>query len=447
MNQVNNIILILEKNKKKLIFIPLIVLILSLIINIFFISPTYKATSELLINSNEQNNSTTDVDTNLRLIETYSHIIESPKVKEKVYTSLNKKYSYDQLDESLTVETNPNSQIISLNITGKSPKQVQKIVNSYAKESKIVIKELMGIDNVKVMTTAHYSDIKDPIKPKILLNSLVSVIISLLLIVIYLIIYNYFNAKVNTEEDIELHFKKPILGKIGKLSDFNKAINNHDIVSDKINDFQKNVGDLEDFRHIRINLQFQNVTNKCKTILVTSIEKNDGKTTIASNLAVASAMDGKKVLYINSDLRKNSKNQFGNDDEYWGLTDYLSSECEIENIIQKTSLNNLDVIYNGPLPPNPTELLSLNLIDNLLVEVQESYDLVILDAAPTFFSETQVLSNKVNGLLLIVQNGQTKLNNLQKEVSNLVRNKVNIIGFILNDKKKKKKENNYYYYY
>lgn len=447
MNQVNNIILILEKNKKKLIFIPLIVLILSLIINIFFISPTYKATSELLINSNEQNNSTTDVDTNLRLIETYSHIIESPKVKEKVYTSLNKKYSYDQLDESLTVETNPNSQIISLNITGKSPKQVQKIVNSYAKESKIVIKELMGIDNVKVMTTAHYSDIKDPIKPKILLNSLVSVIISLLLIVIYLIIYNYFNAKVNTEEDIELHFKNPILGKIGKLSDFNKAINNHDIVSDKINDFQKNVGDLEDFRHIRINLQFQNVTNKCKSILVTSIEKNDGKTTIASNLAVASAMDGKKVLYINSDLRKNSKNQFGNDDEYWGLTDYLSSECEIENIIQKTSLNNLDVIYNGPLPPNPTELLSLNLIDNLLVEVQESYDLVILDAAPTFFSETQVLSNKVNGLLLIVQNGQTKLNNLQKEVSNLVRNKVNIIGFILNDKKKKKKENNYYYYY
>lgn len=447
MNQVNNIILILEKNKKKLIFIPLIVLILSLIINIFFISPTYKATSELLINSNEQNNSTTDVDTNLRLIETYSHIIESPKVKEKVYTSLNKKYSYDQLDESLTVETNPNSQIISLNITGKSPKQVQKIVNSYAKESKIVIKELMGIDNVKVMTTAHYSDIKDPIKPKILLNSLVSVIISLLLIVIYLIIYNYFNAKVNTEEDIELHFKNPILGKIGKLSDFNKAINNHDIVSDKINDFQKNVGDLEDFRHIRINLQFQNVTNKCKTILVTSIDKNDGKTTIASNLAVASAMDGKKVLYINSDLRKNSKNQFGNDDEYWGLTDYLSSECEIENIIQKTSLNNLDVIYNGPLPPNPTELLSLNLIDNLLVEVQESYDLVILDAAPTFFSETQVLSNKVNGLLLIVQNGQTKLNNLQKEVSNLVRNKVNIIGFILNDKKKKKKENNYYYYY
>lgn len=445
MNQVNNIILILEKNKKKLIFIPLIVLILSLIINIFFISPTYKATSELLINSNEQNNSTTDVDTNLRLIETYSHIIESPKVKEKVYTSLNKKYSYDQLDESLTVETNPNSQIISLNITGKSPKQVQKIVNSYAKESKIVIKELMGIDNVKVMTTAHYSDIKDPIKPKILLNSLVSVIISLLLIVIYLIIYNYFNAKVNTEEDIELHFKNPILGKIGKLSDFNKAINNHDIVSDKINDFQKNVGDLEDFRHIRINLQFQNVTNKCKSILVTSIEKNDGKTTIASNLAVASAMDGKKVLYINSDLRKNSKNQFGNDDEYWGLTDYLSSECEIENIIQKTSLNNLDVIYNGPLPPNPTELLSLNLIDNLLVEVQESYDLVILDAAPTFFSETQVLSNKVNGLLLIVQNGQTKLNNLQKEVSNLVRNKVNIIGFILNDKKKK--ENNYYYYY
>ncbi len=447
MNQVNNIILILEKNKKKLIFIPLIVLILSLIINIFFISPTYKATSELLINSNEQNNSTTDVDTNLRLIETYSHIIESPKVKEKVYTSLNKKYSYDQLDESLTVETNPNSQIISLNITGKNPKQVQKIVNSYAKESKIVIKELMGIDNVKVMTTAHYSDIKDPIKPKILLNSLVSVIISLLLIVIYLIIYNYFNAKVNTEEDIELHFKNPILGKIGKLSDFNKAINNHDIVSDKINDFQKNVGDLEDFRHIRINLQFQNVTNKCKTILVTSIDKNDGKTTIASNLAVASAMDGKKVLYINSDLRKNSKNQFGNDDEYWGLTDYLSSECEIENIIQKTSLNNLDVIYNGPLPPNPTELLSLNLIDNLLVEVQESYDLVILDAAPTFFSETQVLSNKVNGLLLIVQSGQTKLNNLQKEVSNLVRNKVNIIGFILNDKKKKKKENNYYYYY
>lgn len=102
------------------------------------------------------------------------------------------------MDESLTVETNPNSQIINLNITGKSPKQVQRIVNSYAAESKKVIQELMGIDNVKVMTTAHYSDIKDPIKPKILLNSLASVMISLLLIVIYLIIYNYFNAKVNT---------------------------------------------------------------------------------------------------------------------------------------------------------------------------------------------------------------------------------------------------------
>lgn len=446
MNQIKNIILILEKNKKKLILIPFIVLIISLIINFFFISPTYKATSELLINSNEQNNDATDVDKNLKLIETYSHIIESPKVKEKVYTSLNKKYSYNQLDESLTVETNPNSQIINLNITGKSPKQVQRIVNSYAAESKKVIQELMGIDNVKVMTTAHYSDIKDPIKPKILLNSLASVMISLLLIVIYLIIYNYFNAKVNTEEDVELHFNLPILGEIGRLSDSNKEINNQDVVSDKINDFQKNIGDLEDFRHIRINLQFQNVTNKCKSILVTSIDKSDGKTTVSSNIAVASAMDGKKVLYINSDLRKNTKNQFGNDEDYWGLTDYLSSECGIENIIQKTSLNNLDVIYNGPLPPNPTELLSLDLIDNLLVEMDKYYDLVILDSAPTFFSETQVLSTKVNGLLLIVQNGQTKLNNLQKEVSNLERNKVNISGFVLNDKKKKKKENNYYYY-
>lgn len=205
----------------------------------------------------------------------------------------------------------------------------------------------------------------------------------------------------------------------------------------------------EEFRAIRTNIQYSNLDKKIKTIVVTSTKKDEGKTTITTNLAVNfSKIENKKVLIIDCDLRNPSiHKEFGISNSN-GLTDLLLEEKDLSNYIKETEINNLHVLTAGAIPPNPSEMLSSNRMKVFMETVREEYDYVFIDTPPVgMVTDAGVLSAFLDGTILVVKSESVDIKDLQETKKKLVSVNANILGVILNANKVKKDDYYYYSYY
>ena len=201
----------------------------------------------------------------------------------------------------------------------------------------------------------------------------------------------------------------------------------------------------EQFRTIRANITFSMPDAYLKTILVTSSIPGEGKSTSAANLGVVFAHEGKKVLIVDADLRKPTLHQTFELINIAGISTVLSQQQSASNVIQETFVNGLDVVLSGPLPPNPSELLSSKAMDSFIKEMAQIYDLIIFDAPPLLsVSDAQLLANRCDGTLLIVSMGTSQKSDVLKAKDILTASKANILGVVMNNFIEPK--NNYYRY-
>jgi len=202
----------------------------------------------------------------------------------------------------------------------------------------------------------------------------------------------------------------------------------------------------EQYRTIRTNILFSSVDKEMKSFLVTSSAPSEGKSTTASNLAVVFAQQNKKVLLVDADLRKPTMHYTFQLINASGLTTVLSQQAELSNVAHPTDVPNLFVLSSGPIPPNPAELLSSQAMGDFLEAAYEKYDLVIFDTPPVLaVTDAQVLANKCDGTILVVNSGNTEIEAAQKAKELLQSAKGKLIGVVLNNRKLK--ESNHYYYY
>ena len=159
----------------------------------------------------------------------------------------------------------------------------------------------------------------------------------------------------------------------------------------------------EAYRTLRTNIQFSAVENQLRTLLVTSSEKGEGKSTTVSNLGVAFAQVEKKVLIIDCDLRCPTIHRYFELSNMYGLSNYLTSRIEVESVIFSTK-EGVDVIPSGVIPPNPAELLNSSKFKQTLEQLREKYDMIILDSPPIGqVTDPGIIANKVDGTLFIVK--------------------------------------------
>lgn len=198
----------------------------------------------------------------------------------------------------------------------------------------------------------------------------------------------------------------------------------------------------EQFRTLRTNIEFASVAKgDVKTLLISSAMPSEGKSTITANLAVACAQQGKKVLLVDADLRRPTVAvTFGIADNH-GLTNYLAdANSDIQAIIHKTSMDKLDVVTSGPVPPNPAELLGSGRMTMLISELRAHYDLVIFDVPPFLMvTDAQVLMSKMDGVAIVVSADKTTKGALQRTTEILKIAGSPVLGFIYNDQNRKKK--------
>ena len=190
----------------------------------------------------------------------------------------------------------------------------------------------------------------------------------------------------------------------------------------------------EAYRGLRTSLMYTKSNENCRVILVSSAGPGEGKTTTIANLAITYANLGKKTILIDSDLRKPVVHNIFNVDKSPGLTSYLSeNEKDEKKLINKTNVNNLDVITSGIIPPNPSELLDSPLLDNLLNKLKKNYDVILFDTPPLIaVTDAFVLMKYITQFILVVRAGVTERVALDRVMTNVRQSGFKESGVVLN---------------
>ena len=208
----------------------------------------------------------------------------------------------------------------------------------------------------------------------------------------------------------------------------------------------------EQYRNVRTSNQFAaSAGDPLKLLLVTSTEQEEGKTTLAANLAVVMSETNKKILLIDGDLRRATAGKYFNmrSSQAVGLSTLLNNgRSSLNEAIQRTQVKNLDFLPAGPIPPNPSELLNSLRLNELFSELEDQYDAIIVDSPPLLVvTDAQIFSSKVDGVILVVRENRTKRNNLIKCKTLLERSKAHLIGVVYNGAKSMGAGNYKYYKY
>lgn len=210
----------------------------------------------------------------------------------------------------------------------------------------------------------------------------------------------------------------------------------------------------ETFRTLRTNIQFMNINRKLKSILITSTLPGEGKSWVASNLAITFAQAEKKVILIDADMRKGRQYSIFGISPRPGLANYLAASdknadlIDMEKYVQKTEIDGLYVISAGNVPPNPSELLITPQMQRLLDRLSTQFDIIIVDAPPCeLVTDAVILSRMVDSTVIVTAHKFTKKASLQKTIKSIKNVGGKIAGVVLNKVPidAKKYEKSYYY--
>ncbi|MCL4487772.1 MAG: CpsD/CapB family tyrosine-protein kinase [Chloroflexi bacterium] len=202
----------------------------------------------------------------------------------------------------------------------------------------------------------------------------------------------------------------------------------------------------EAFRTLRTNLEFTSLDKPIRSMVVTSPEPEEGKSTTLANLAVTIAQAGSQVILVDCDLRRPSLHQIFDARAAPGFTDMMRDDALMQNPpLQDTGIANLRLLTSGTIPPNPSELLASRRMSDLIVALQKHADMVLFDAPPVIaVTDAAVLASKVDAALLVVSAGKTKRDHAKKAKALLEKVNARLVGTVLNNVKGDAGLNQYY---
>lgn len=203
---------------------------------------------------------------------------------------------------------------------------------------------------------------------------------------------------------------------------------------------------VEAYRSVRTSIEYSNLDDKLKVILVTSTQQNEGKSTVASNLAISfSKLPNKKILLIDGDLRNPSIHRvfsIGNSD---GMMSILKGEKDLKSTIN-TFNDNLDILTTGVIPPNPDEILVTDKMKKFIQQIKEKYDYIFIDSPPIgIVSDASLLSQLSDGVIFVVSSGEVETDFAKLAKDKLMNVEAKILGAVLNKYESHNDDYGYYY--
>ena len=253
------------------------------------------------------------------------------------------------------------------------------------------------------------------------------------------LLVEYLDNTIKTADDIEKRYQLTVLGAIFETK---KNENIENIIEV---DSQSPVA--ESYRMIRSSLLLSSADHPPRTILITSMKAQEGKTSTSINLARTMAQMSGKVLIIDADMRKPSVHSLLDVPNNTGLSSYLSGNAD-EKIIHQLAGKNLHVIPSGPIPPNPVELISSHRMKTLLADMRREFDCIIIDSPPIIhLADGLILSTLVDGTVLVARVGSVTTDIFMAGLKKLSNFRPHILGVVLNGMNTRLTGAHSYYYY
>jgi non-specific protein-tyrosine kinase len=460
-------------------------------------TPIYQSTTTVLINESAAKNAVTDYTTILaseRLTKTYSEMLVKTPVMEEVARRLNLKVLPDDLQERVEAQPVRDTQLVKISVEDPNPylaaaiantlvevfsDQIKELQTSRFSESKANLQEqiyameaqisqasqelakmkeqgLSGADALEARL-AQYQQIYAslvtnfeqirlaeaqsatniiqveparadlvPVRPQVLRNTLLAGFVAVVLAIGLVFLFEFLDDTVKDPDQIIRATELPILATIGRINTEKTSL---------VAQFDPLSPIAESFRRLRTNIRYSAVDEPIRRLLVTSPTPKEGKTTVATNLAVILAQDGLRTILIDGDLRRPTIQKLFRSKIDSGLsTLFVHPELSVDLVLKPTNIVGFQVLPCGERPPNPAELLGSKRMSDILSQAEAIADMVVIDSPPVLsVIDAAVLATLNTGVLIVIQPGSTKQRDLMQTVEQLRRVKAKILGLVLVD--------------
>lgn len=251
---------------------------------------------------------------------------------------------------------------------------------------------------------------------------------------------DFLDRTIKTTSDVERIFNLPVIGYISEL--LGKENNATYVAKDPSSILAEN------FRLLRSNIEFFQISKPIKTILITSPSQGNGKTTVAINLALSIAQGEQEVVLVDADLRRPAVHKSLMIDKNPGLSDLIRNKADIDGVVRTwTDDSDLRVITSGNIPPNITEVVGSKRVGSILGDLRERFEIVIVDAPPLIIADSYNLASRVDGVILVLEPGKTPEEQAKTIKEQLDRSKAHLLGIVFNKISERSASSYYDYQY
>ena len=450
---------------------------------VFFMQkPKYEATATVIVSSDKSNaNLPGEVATNKNLIDTYTQVVKSHRVLDKVKGDMNTELAYNDMLGMIEVSAIKGTEIINITTTDRDAEFATKMTNKIADHFVKEIAKIYNDRNINVLDSAVTPT--EPANIKVVRQEIIAFAAGIIVSVSILFLIFYFDRSVKTSEQVESQLHLPVIGKIHmidaekerlkrrqralalKAKKEAKEDDSAENAENAENEEEASEEDLsselilknnpksiisEDFRTVRTSLDFSLVGKNNNSLVLTSTVPNEGKSFVSANLAIAFANTGKKVLLVDADMRLGRQHEIFELSNQAGLSNLLveTTGDRLRKYVQKTEIENLSVVTRGVTPPNPAELIDSKQMEKFIATVKSKYDYVIIDSAPVYnLADSLIISKKADRTMIVCRANKTNIDHVKDGLKSLQAIDANIAGVILNQIPLEKRTGYYNQYY
>lgn len=363
-------------------------------------------------------------------VQSYVQTVGTPAVLQPAIDSLGLDLTPAQLSERIEASADLNTVIITITATDSSPVQAAAIAQAVADSLILAVEDLEspsegGTSPVKLSVVTPAVAPAEPSAPNMRLNMLLGFIAGSMLGIGFAVLRSSLDTRIRGEADLRRVTESAILGGV--------AFDNDAMKKPLLTQASPQSPRAESFRQLRTNLQFAQVSNESKAVLVTSSLPKEGKSTTATNLAIAIAQAGQSVVLVDADLRRPRVDEYLGLERNAGLTTALIGRADVIDLLQPWGSDELYVLTSGQIPPNPSELLGSSAMKDVIKRLEASFDAVIIDAPPLLpVTDAAVLAQQVGGVVMVIGSSRVKLPDVQKSLEALELVNADLLGVVLN---------------
>lgn len=363
-------------------------------------------------------------------IASYVKLVSTPVVLQPVAESPQVELTLAELTSTTTASNPYGTVLIDVAVVAKTPAKSAELANAVARSFASAVTELekTGTETsspIKVSVVKPARVPSAPSSPSWTRNTLFGLLLGLSCGVGLALARKALDSRIHSDADVRDISDLPIVGAI--------HMDSQNVENELVSSTRPGSPRAEAYRHLRTNLGFVGAAENRRVFLFTSSVPGEGKTTTTTNLAFSLAQSGKTVCLVDADLRKPRVAQYLGLLNDVGLTNVLVGECEATSVMQQWSDSGLHVLAAGPTPPNPSELLGSERMERTLAELQNDFDIVIVDAAPLLpVTDSAILAAACGGAIVVVGCEKVRTHELARALEQLEGVSEGAAGIVVN---------------